>query len=653
MLCLNLIVKNEAAVVRRLLASVSPYLSYYVICDTGSEDETLGLILQCFGEHGVEGEVHEFAFEDFSQARNQALEKARASSGKFEYFLLADADMELIVEDPHAFQQLDQPAYRLRQVSGNLGYENLRLLRRDVAAHYVGYTHEYLKVDGPVSRLQGAYFKDYADGANRPEKFQRDTALLLRQLEQQPEDGRAMFYLAETCRGAGRWQEAAAWHQLRIQTGGFDEEVWYSQYQLAACHLALGDERRFLAESLMAYQMRPWPNEPLLALARHYQARGMAEAAGHFAEAAADVPYPQQDVLFIEEDAYSVRARSQLSRAARNSHLAARRKRGQEACWGLLRDPQVAAPMVDRALQDWLSYPRRATDLLEGAQIEAVESCIPGAYHPSLALHKGRLFCTLRTSNYDYIDHRFVSRDPDGVFRTRNYFCQLDDHYRVLTATEMDDRFLEPALGGRVRGFEDCRLFRWRNRWWCSSTCLDRNPAFRNRVALFQVAESGRLGRLQNLPALHKDHEKNWVPLVRDDQLYWIYTSSGPLRILNERLETSHQQATPTFLGELRGSTPAWARAGGGWLTVARHAVFGDGGERHYLHRWLCFDSDFQLLACSDPFCFFAPGVECAMGLTMHPNQRQLLLSFGRNECEAYVLSVEASSVERSLWRTW
>jgi len=35
-------------------------------------------------EHGVEGEVQEFRFEDFSQARNQALEKARASSGEFD-----------------------------------------------------------------------------------------------------------------------------------------------------------------------------------------------------------------------------------------------------------------------------------------------------------------------------------------------------------------------------------------------------------------------------------------------------------------------------------------------------------------------------------------------------------------------------------------
>ena len=39
-LCLNMIVKNEAHVIARCLASVRPIIDYWVIVDTGSTDGT-------------------------------------------------------------------------------------------------------------------------------------------------------------------------------------------------------------------------------------------------------------------------------------------------------------------------------------------------------------------------------------------------------------------------------------------------------------------------------------------------------------------------------------------------------------------------------------------------------------------------------------
>jgi hypothetical protein len=55
--------------------------------------------------------------------------------------------MELEIADPAFRERLDAPAYRVRQHNG-LSYWNARLVRRDVAARYVGATHEYLSVDG-------------------------------------------------------------------------------------------------------------------------------------------------------------------------------------------------------------------------------------------------------------------------------------------------------------------------------------------------------------------------------------------------------------------------------------------------------------------------------------------------------------------------
>ena len=40
-ICLNMIVKNESAILRRLLESVLPLIDSYCICDTGSTDDTI------------------------------------------------------------------------------------------------------------------------------------------------------------------------------------------------------------------------------------------------------------------------------------------------------------------------------------------------------------------------------------------------------------------------------------------------------------------------------------------------------------------------------------------------------------------------------------------------------------------------------------
>src|SRR5262245_6230470 len=105
MLSLNMIVRNESARIERCLKSVAPYISSWCIVDTGSTDDTLERITRFFRDANIPGEVVEDVFEDFSQARNAALRHARVRvrSHKPQYFLLMDADMELVVRDAASF----------------------------------------------------------------------------------------------------------------------------------------------------------------------------------------------------------------------------------------------------------------------------------------------------------------------------------------------------------------------------------------------------------------------------------------------------------------------------------------------------------------------------------------------------------------------
>jgi glycosyltransferase involved in cell wall biosynthesis len=303
-LCLNLIVKNEAAIVDRLVASVSPYVSHYVVCDTGSTDDTAERIRAGFAARGVPGEIHAIPFETFGRSRNEALARGRSSPGRFDYFLLADADMELIADDATFAAALEAPAYLVRQRAGTSSYYNVRLLRRDARAAYVGATHEYLGVEGAVERLSGIEFLDHACGANRGDKAARDIRLLRAALAENPRDARAMFYLAQTYKDTGRYAEAALWYEARIQAGGFAEESWYARYQLALCCAQLDDETGFVEECERAYAERPWRAEPLHALANHYRRTGRPDVALSYAEAAQQLPYPEQDILFVDDSVY-------------------------------------------------------------------------------------------------------------------------------------------------------------------------------------------------------------------------------------------------------------------------------------------------------------------------------------------------------------
>jgi glycosyltransferase involved in cell wall biosynthesis len=132
-ICLNMIVKNEMANLERCLTAVAPHISCWVIGDTGSTDGSREFVRCFFAQRNIPGELYSYPFINFAQARNEALDRARASAMDFDYLLLVDADMELTVHAPAFSRDLTSAAYTVRQHHG-ITYRNIRLLRRDAQA---------------------------------------------------------------------------------------------------------------------------------------------------------------------------------------------------------------------------------------------------------------------------------------------------------------------------------------------------------------------------------------------------------------------------------------------------------------------------------------------------------------------------------------
>jgi tetratricopeptide (TPR) repeat protein len=302
-----MIVKDEASIIDRCCEAMARIIDCYLICDTGSCDDTVERIERTFASHGIPGEIVHSTFVDFEQARNEALEAARRSSLDFDYILFCDADMELHQTGTDWRSQLAGPAYGIvqRSVAG-LEYPNLRLLRRDHPARYVGVTHEYLDVGTTWPVIDGLLYEDHAVGSSRGHKYERDIRLLTEAAERHPDDARTAFYLANSYHDCGRNDEAMRWYERRISMGGYPDEVFMSMYRAGLCHQALGAEAAFFHQMLLCFDAYPHRAEPLHSLALHAQATGRHRLALSMAELGATIAKPTTG-LFVEAEVYEWR----------------------------------------------------------------------------------------------------------------------------------------------------------------------------------------------------------------------------------------------------------------------------------------------------------------------------------------------------------
>lgn len=76
-ICLNMILRNESHVIRDLISPLAHLIDYWVIVDTGSDDETQDVIRQSMADLEVPGEFHERSWRDFGYNRAEAIELAQ------------------------------------------------------------------------------------------------------------------------------------------------------------------------------------------------------------------------------------------------------------------------------------------------------------------------------------------------------------------------------------------------------------------------------------------------------------------------------------------------------------------------------------------------------------------------------------------------
>ncbi len=314
-LCLNMIVRDEAAVIERCLASVRPFIDHWLIVDTGSTDDTPARVRAALD--GIPGTLARRPWRNFGHNRNEALELAR---GCADYLLFIDADETLSVASGTQRPRLDSSAYSLEARYGSMRYDRVGLVSTALPWRWQGVVHEFLDAGQPVAqpRLPGWAIEVRSEGARSrdPDKYLKDAALLEAALRDDPNDPRHVFYLAQSYRDAGRLEEALAQYERRVTLGGWEEEAWYAGWQCAVLMERLGYAHgQIVAAYLSTWERRPSRAEPLVELARYFRQREEWHNAELFAGKAAAISMPV-DRLFVDVATYTWRARDELALTA-------------------------------------------------------------------------------------------------------------------------------------------------------------------------------------------------------------------------------------------------------------------------------------------------------------------------------------------------
>lgn len=324
-ICLVMIVKDEAHVLARCLASVRPLITRWCIVDTGSSDETEAVAKTSL--EGIPGRYEHRSWQGFGASRTEALLIAQDGAAPHEYALVIDADDELVLSTEPA-QVLSQLATRadgyLVQIAlENLRYRRVQLLKLDRGWRYEGVLHEYAVCERPkvLEPLNGVLYQCMRDGARSrlpdEEKYRRDAETLERALETETDNARYVFYAAQSWRDAENPTRALEFYKRRaLMTNGFYEEIFISLLEIARLHEDLkADEEVIWSAYLRAHIERPARAEPLHDLARFCRLQSRYALAWIFASAGVTLARPH-DSLFIESDVYEWRMRDEYALAA-------------------------------------------------------------------------------------------------------------------------------------------------------------------------------------------------------------------------------------------------------------------------------------------------------------------------------------------------
>jgi hypothetical protein len=249
-ICLNMIVKNESKIILDTLENLCSYMRfhYWVICDTGSTDDTKEKIIEFFERKGIAGELIEHKWQDFAHNRTLAL---NAAYNKTDYLFLFDAD-DRISGDFKLPTNLSKDKYLYKFGTSNFSYNRPNLLSNRKKWKFIGVLHEFISNIDHINGeelINGDYHIEigvHGARASNPNKYLDDALLLEKAFETEPDNhlkSRYAFYCAQSYKDCEKLEKSIEWYSKVLELDNWSQEKYYSCLQLGNLYFRLNDEK--------------------------------------------------------------------------------------------------------------------------------------------------------------------------------------------------------------------------------------------------------------------------------------------------------------------------------------------------------------------------------------------------------------------------
>lgn len=633
-LCLNMIVKNESRIIKRLMESVLPIIDCYCICDTGSTDNTIEIIETFFKEKGILGKIVQEPFKDFAHNRSFALQ---ACKGLSDYALLLDADMILEVKNFDKKKLNESDSCCLLQGNDSYYYQNMRIVRNNGQFKYIGVTHEYISTPPGNHNVNikkdELFIRDVGDGGSKTDKFERDIRLLLNGIKEDPTNVRYHFYLANSYKDSGHFDEAIEYYKKRITMGDWEQEIWYSNYNIANIYENLGKMGDALYYWLECYNLNPLRLENLHKIVHHYRNIGKQQTAKIFYDLAKNAlssgKINKDSYLFLHNDVYTFKFDYEFTIIA--SYLGIKNINDSVVnVFNNCREDQIINNvMSNMKFYKFVLNPRINMDF--SFSMNCLVGDMPIKFYSSSASllknpKKDGYIMNIRMVNYEIIRNNGAYLNCDKYIITNNKYLELDNNLKITFEKVFDIKYEDK----RYLGVEDVRIF--------TSECTDEDDESQLIFMGTSQHTNGKIGMLSGdyninenvletqevMPSFCDSWcEKNWVYFKYNGENRLVY-KWHPVQIGKINTETNKldivdtKSNTPRIFAHTRGSTCGVEFNDEIWFVL--HLVSYE-TPRHYYHIFAVFDKEMNFKRHSAPFKFQGESIEYCLGLVVEEDR--------------------------------
>jgi tetratricopeptide (TPR) repeat protein len=648
-LCLNMIVKNESRIIERLLSSVLSIIDTYCITDTGSNDDTPNIIREFMKKHNKPGEVIIEPFKNFGYNRTFALQKAEPWG---EYALLLDADMKLVISPDFNPKDLTADGYLLLQGNPSMKYYNTRIVKTNIGVKCVSPTHEYYDFpkDSVQVKLHTLYIDDIGDGGCKADKFERDIRLLKEGLEEEPNNGRYHFYIGNSYKNIGKYEEAIDWYKKRVKIGGWHEEVFYSLYEIGN---AYSDLKRM--ESAIYYWMEAWNHHPkrsesLYEIVKHYREISKHTLAQYFCDLGKSIPFPKDDVLFIKTPVYeylfdyeqSILAYYTKKPINHYNYLSLLGKQYHKD--NVLSNYIFYVKKIKSLAKKYICFNDKTEKEIMGVKDTFVSSS------PCIISDGEGYRMNIRYVNYTIKDDgSYAFRLDDGKIRTLNKLVYLNKDLKVNESkSHWFDEVHNPEL--RYQGVEDVKLFVHKNKTYFSGTVEDNGVL---RIGYGDYNSSKNVLTPTSLVSPNgRGCEKNWVfcsNLENDMKVIYEWSPLTIGEIGNDKASLTNitkNEEVPDFFRDIRGSTNGVRVKDEVWFLchLVQYCT-----PRKYYHIIVILDAKtLKYKKHSILFKFEEERIEYSLGMAVNP--KEVIFSYSTMDRTSNVLVMTRNTVDEELF---